>query len=255
MIIEFIGLPGAGKTTLRRQLTDILGDGEPGVRTDADSGRARSGSGRLRRYASYCVAAWRWRTAIRISAICLASSRRPWREKLFALRLLVVSLGRYHAAQSRRTPIVMMDEGFIQRCFTVLVDGPEEVSGEMVRRLASAGPHGDMVVHLKIDPEVALRRLSVRQRGLPPRFAMLSHAELLATFRMADRSFGEIAAVVSHDRRHPADVVVVESDDVATANKLLRNALDTARPPVPPAAVPIGHVGRVLAQTVRSTTP
>ena len=218
MIIEFIGVPGAGKTTLHEKLAQALR--EAGCRVTLATGNGEAALGRLgglRRARYYVAASWRWRKALFMSIRLLLKSTRPWPQKLFAFRLLVVALGRYQmAGRLEDAGIVLMDEGFLQRCFMVLVDGPTEIKPDVVSRLVTAGPHGHVAIYVKTAPEKALHRLSGRERGLPTRLQRLSKHDLLATFRSSDDLLGRIVQMVSNDTERPVRVIAMESEDLGS---------------------------------------
>lgn len=236
MLIEFIGLPGSGKTTMYEYLEQGLvrmGNSiAPPIQKQAASDIASSASmsgltagklRKLRRFQHYVIAIWRWRRAVCISVAVLLESQRSWSDKLFALRLLIVTLGWYQKVRRLRSSevIALRDEGFLQRCFLILVDGSREWDLDVASRLVLAGPHADVVVHVKVDLETALYRLERRERGLPVRLERLSKQDTLAAFTYGDNLFRHIAHSVSNDVEPPAKVVEVQSGGVGQVSDLV----------------------------------
>ena len=227
MIIEFMGIPGAGKTTLHRSLMAALRNAGSDVRSAARDGDVAPGRvGRLRRFGHYVAAGWRWRAALSIFARVLLRSNRSWAEKLFAFRLSIVALARYRIATSMGgAGLVLLDEGYLQRCFTLLIEGPAITDPALIERLVAVGPRADLVIHVRPTPETAVARLNGRAQRLAPRLAALSTDDLTATFRFADELFGRMADALNSDRS--ATVIAIESDDMEHACQTVLTALGT----------------------------
>ncbi|HEX5532270.1 MAG TPA: hypothetical protein VFX33_00850 [Actinomycetales bacterium] len=209
MIVEFAGLPGAGKTTLREQLrSEAAARNEP-VLAGHLLGASLSGRGRFAGRATARVAglvaeprvaAW--------GAAVLADRGRPWPERLFAVRLLAVTLDNHRWLRGQNPDtLVLVDEGFAQRAMLLLSGAGGGANLDRAQRYATAVPVPRVVVHVRIDPSDSVRRTAARDRGLPARFARLSGDMLLASLADAARV---LDVVVSELGRRGARIVEVD---------------------------------------------
>jgi thymidylate kinase len=174
MIVEFAGLPGSGKTTLRNAVAaELTSRGWPvearhvirpsGDRFRALVHRARSAGA----YPGVC------RSAVQ----AMAGDSRPMRERAFALRLTAVTLDNYRWLRGRET-IGLIDEGLLQRGFLLFTGTVHAAPTKAMSRYVRALPVPDLVVHLRLDSADVRTRLGDRQRFLPPRYARLAMNEL-----------------------------------------------------------------------------
>lgn len=232
MNIEFIGLPGSGKTTLHGKLLERLRKMGIPVRT-AQSARSEMPSDQLSsrlthqarsdpttpaklsratRVSAYLKAAWVYKRAVLLAARQLFLGRRPLGDKWFGFRLFVVALGRSCEARdsSFEGQVSLLDEGPIQRAFTVFVNGAGEVNHRAAIRYAQLVPLPDVLVYVKVITEVALYRLQERQRGLPVRFQLEEPESVAWVLAQAEQMLDQIASEL---QQQGVKVITVESDN------------------------------------------
>ncbi|HEX5510968.1 MAG TPA: hypothetical protein VFX41_04590 [Actinomycetales bacterium] len=209
MIVEFAGLPGAGKTTLREQLRrELVARDVPVLAAHLLGTTAAAPAGPLRRAAARGAGLLAQPRVTAWGVAVLADRGRSWRERLFALRLLAVTLDN-HRWLRRQDPqsLVLVDEGFAQRAMLLLAGTGREVDLARAQRYARAVPVPRVVVHVRLDPSESVRRTAGRDRGLPARFARLSGDVLLS--RLADAA-AVLDVVVSELGRRGARIVEID---------------------------------------------
>lgn len=210
-VVEFAGLPGAGKSTARAWVLELLG--EAGARTPTPP---KGAVGRLWWMAGKLVAVLAGARAFALGVRSVAASTRSLRHKLFACRALVTSL------QARRLGttgdgVLVLDEGVIQRAFMLFVDARKGADVDTACRYVRAAPMPDVLVYLRVQAETAAARQRARLDdhetlptvGLPSRLLTLESAQLSATMAEGQRL---LDATVETVRRHRSAVRIVEID-------------------------------------------
>lgn len=132
----------------------------------------------------------------------LARSERTHAEKWYAFRHLVVTghaVSRAQAATETQD-VVVFPEGLCQRAFMTFVDGGGFSNTRLVMRFIDGAPLSDVVVALKVDPEVALERIGRRDQKLSHRFGGRSRSEMLTTMRLGQRLLMDVASHVEATR-------------------------------------------------------
>jgi thymidylate kinase len=229
MIIEFIGLMGAGKSTLHRETVERLIGPNRTVWTPRMLGQScgRGRFARVQRLWFRMRAAWRSRTLVVLAMIHLFRSNRPFRDKLKGLRWFLTSLGnRWKARQSLGTgDVALIDEGLAQRMFNIFIHGAGDIDLDGVRKYARALPLSDVLVYLTVDPHIAAMRTAARTKKLPRRFRSLDREQLSVMFANAEQA---IDTLVDEIRLRPncAQVIVIESDDLPAARRQLTAQID-----------------------------
>lgn len=228
-VIEMVGIPGAGKTTVREELTRHLGDiATPAPHIDRE---ARPRRDILRREVSSrldsLLAMAYYSRALVIATLVMLRGGRPLGQQLQALRFLIVTFARYRRSRRNMTPgVVVLDEGIVQRCFMVFVEASGARSAALERYLTRC-PVPDAVVVVDTDPAVALNRILDRPRGLPPRMAGLSPDQ-------ASRVLGEGAALLDEASAFfggngLTGVFHINGDEPQGLDQLAQMLTDTAR--------------------------
>lgn len=222
MIVEFAGLPGAGKSTLRDGLAaDLRAEGVPVTARHVVRPTRAGRVGAAERAAGRALAlASRPRVAA-VAGRTFLTSGRPARERLFAARLLAVTLDNDRCLRDHRG-WVLVDEGFVQRGLLLMAGERRPVPDERVRAYATVVPVPDVVVHLRLDPDRVQERLRSRPRGLAPRFARLGEADLRAALADAARVLG---LVVHGVEARGSRVIGVDAADLDAAAGRLRAEL------------------------------
>lgn len=220
MIIEFAGLPGAGKSTVALQLLDALDtEGAGALAGDslaADPGvlflaRLRSVVRHPRFVASVLRYAWR--------------SPRPASERWLLLRMIVVSLHRFDEAKALgRSKPVIFHEGIVQRSFLALVEANSVGAEADVERYLRHAPRPDVVVWLRVDPLTCLERIVCRERGVPKRLSSLSSGAVVERFTQGEAMFDQVL----RDLRSTGDTVIARID--GTASNVLEQVVHALEP-------------------------
>ena len=198
LIIELFGMPGAGKSTYRIQLTEELR--AAGIEV-AEPGPMPREEGRYPRPLRSAA------TALSRVGLCLRNQRmlwwclsvlrrspRPFSQKVAAFRLVFVTLERYREYQGDASDRVhIIDEGSLQRLFLLLVerDGAQTEVDRSV--YMDAAPFADVLLHIQISPEDALARLTGRGRRLPPRLLGLGEHQARLCLAQGDALLAKAA--------------------------------------------------------------
>jgi thymidylate kinase len=246
-VIEFVGTPGAGKTTLANALVDLLRDEGRDATTMVEAARPHAATtrtgrvvvkltpGRLRRqllwrvfYADATRDAFRFRRDHPdLARMVVAGERtRPVPRKLQRHTLWwFFQLGgrtRFLSRTARQGEILVVDDGFLHRV-VALHAGPGEAPDEvLVRALVDLLPRPDLVVHVVADAETCAQR--VGDRGIWRHRAGLDDAGLRDFVKNAE---GAVQAGVDRAIERGWRVVQVDNGgaDLVAARASLRAAL------------------------------
>jgi hypothetical protein len=234
LIVEFTGLPGAGKSTAAEHLLAAARRQGIPTRTVGDLRRERDERALppLRRVMKpiALVASFLGQPRLACAlARSLVVSQRSLPEKWYAFRHVwttVLLLRQARTSETHRT-LTVLPEGICQRAFLTLVDGGGAASPLVAERLLSRAPHPDAVILLRVSPAVALGRVSDRGHGgISYRFANLSDEEL--------------------------------RDRMDEGQRLLSQAVDllgSSHPPVQTFALDGEHLDRALTELERTILP
>lgn len=197
-IIEFAGLPGSGKSTVRSGLLAA----EPTFLIPADIGRQKitivgqHAPAAVSQIVSLARSAGSERRAMAFALPRLARSRRSVGDRASAARFVLVTADVLRrSAQESPGATVVIDEGRLQRAFMVLVDRPEVAEESVFVDFAERWSRDTTIIWVDTPPEVALERLGGRGRGLPQRLAGLADSDALDVLR--DASNGMAAALAA----------------------------------------------------------
>jgi thymidylate kinase len=238
MIIEFVGVMGAGKTSLHRRATERLAAlGHPvwTHRMVADLAAARCAAAlptapfharaiaRFRRLLFKTSVAWRSRGAVALAVGHLLRSKRPAGDVLKSLRRFLTCLANYWTARLSipAEEIVLTDEGVVQKLCAVFIHGSGRVDLAAVRRYARTLPLPDVLVYVVVDAEIARARARVRSRRLAGRFAALQDAELRTVFADTASAFDALVNEIQTATPRAVRIIVVRTDDFERAKATL----------------------------------
>jgi hypothetical protein len=170
LVVELVGLPGSGKTTVGGALVAEVRSAGLLVHSDlvSPAGAPRGPVRWLVRRPG--LAGHR---LVRVAVAALWRSPRPLRDKREALGALLATLAARLDAGSGRAPadVLLLTEGLFQRAFLLLVDRAGCAPPWLVRAYARAVPPPDLVLRLSAEVDALLARLAGRTRKLPRRLA------------------------------------------------------------------------------------
>jgi thymidylate kinase len=236
VIVEFTGIPGAGKSTAAELLIESARRRGIEVRSAADVlERARGREGRavavVHRSMTVFALLRRPRLTLGLLRGLLASRRSP-AERWYALRHVATTVHALELAHrgDDATKLTVFPEGICQRAFLALVDRDGAASHETVAGLLRRAPHPDVVVHLRLPAETALRRVVDRGHGgISYRFDGLSEAQLCRRMQEGDGFLADAVGLLA-SARPPVKVISLPGDDLAIVSEELERRLFTRMP-------------------------
>lgn len=182
MLIEFIGLPGSGKTTLCGRLRTALTDAGCDVWTQTDYWK----TGRIHAYA---------RSFRDILGGIRIIRNVPWahivamggEHRGLISKSILVNIAE-HSAVARRPgrEIAVFDEGLVQRAYSIFVyRRPSMNVVTMMHRYIDSLKLPELLIHIKAPVSLALERIC--KRGVPHRMAGMSRDQMEAMLMRGDR--------------------------------------------------------------------
>lgn len=269
MIIEFIGTPGAGKTTLMRAAAESLG--ARGYHAWAANDAARPVAARTVPGRAVAALPSRWQRPL-LWQLFYATARLErvrfyFRHRELVRRVRADQRRRPLAAADRRHVVgwfnhqtgvyefmrrrtgaadaVLFDEGFIHRAVQLFASERDAPQPAAVAAYVTLLPRPDLLIYVAAPLDVCRRR--VLARGLWARFAAKSPADTDRYLAAAEQA---VVLAVAHARQLGWMVVEVDNsaDDPAPAATRLESAL-AAFVPAPPAAPEPGRPRHLLGET------
>jgi len=262
MVIEFIGAPGAGKTTLIPTVADVCRTRGICARTVVDAARPsaqRTWAGQA--VARFAPQTWRrpllWQVFYHLSAwsrfaFCARHPRLIGSVLTTQLRRPIPAETRRHAwhwfihltgyyqfllAQARDDEALILDEGFTHRVVQMYASHLETPDSDRIAAYVDLIPRPDLVIAVHAPWEVCLER--IYQRGLWERFQRYSPDEVAAFVRNAHRIVN-----LTIDYIRGAGWTLLEVDngggDPVLAQQRLRAGLETLMPALTPHPVGAG---------------
>lgn len=237
MIIEMMGTPGAGKTTLRAQLVQNMKDVGIQANTMHDFAVTYTAAtfwGRLTRIlvprSKQSTAHWRiYLIHNRIAQLGFAVQHpilvakvliHQWRRPKAALVRSRLSIRRFlqltgaHRWVTRRAPkdhVVLFDEGFVQRSVLLFASDVETPPYQYVREYLMSIPLPDLLIYPKSSLRTCIAQ--VFKRGVWGPFRGKSYDEICRFIRHASEVI-EFAAEVMRERSVP--IIEVENNDLSS---------------------------------------
>jgi hypothetical protein len=217
--VELAGIPGAGKSRLARTLaTELAAAGigvtQPQQRLGPSVPTARRLSRKLRACAA--AAAADPGTTTRIVRAVLDSGQPGPRD--VAGRVVQWLVAQHVTARARpRDGVSIVDEGLLQCLWSIGLRGDVE---PVLAAVAASRPSGapDLVVVVRVPPEVALERLTVRA-SRHSRTQLLPERERLAELRRGDQLLGRLADWWAGEAALTAPVLTVVGTDAGADDR------------------------------------
>ena len=186
LIVEFVGLSGAGKTTVANRIIAQM----------RSQGRACAGRrlivGRGVNRAVHCtrVAAFNLRSRQHLpSALRYGLAVQPFRTSRVIEALKLSSWAyRFNIARAMSLPLVILDQGVVQQAWSTLLDGQlrdERVLCAVLENVICSAPVSFAYVYFDVAVEVALRRIESRpkMRSYFDRMEPAAARRLLMTYK------------------------------------------------------------------------
>ena len=213
MILEFVGLPGAGKTTLCNDLRLSL--------ASTESNRPSKSSVAVpRKPLRKAMGAIRNPRVALLAARALLTSPRSWHEKGLAARWFLATLSLY-PPRNRSQPDLILDEGLLQRSFLIFLEQGGFGPSERVARYVEVIPLADIVIMVELTPAESLARLQSRERPPPLRFRTMTESDLRDTFSAGAELFDFVLARAQQRRGGSIQVIRIPGNDLDLAKQRL----------------------------------
>lgn len=187
VVLEFVGLPGAGKTTLARRVAERLEAEGRSCHAPRFGRPASVRRSRLER-ALQLTSTYATMGGLSVEVLRFGLAIRPLRPgRVRWLRELLDSVQSIVAAESG-SDFVLLDQGFLQAAWSATVHGTlpsPPVIERLVRRAAAFHGYRVIYIHLVVESGTALDRIAGRQGGRSrfDRIPRSDAADLLAELR------------------------------------------------------------------------
>ncbi len=203
--IEFIGIPGSGKTTLYNQANQLLFK-ELGYRPGPtclfldilkdEKYQALNGND-LINLTSFLITKNSF-----IKAVGNSAKRFQYPEQLNDSLDIVMAyfyhFCTYYQALTTSAPTewIMFDEGFYNFLAKFIIDLTGNIKGRIGNRILSTMPKVDLLIHVKSDVSTCIKRMRTREQGVPLPYQKLSSSQLQVFFSFYDNFFDKYCEVV-----------------------------------------------------------
>lgn len=201
VILECVGVPGSGKSTVVRELHTLVGEASHGDLP------ATPNISLGRRFSRKVMTTIRYPALLAIVVAAMVVDGRPVSMRLRALRWFLATLeaydgGRIHAERYARP--VLLDEGTIQRSLLLFYDESGHVKEKLLERYLRLAPMADIVVRLDVPMAIAAARNLARSfdptdSRPDTRFTRRSEP-LESVLDRADRFLAQVLAHISASR-------------------------------------------------------
>ncbi len=210
MIVELIGIPGAGKTTLAGKIVSLLSERGFVAATSTDAARRHAGrsrtvrilplaphpsNGRLLWVVFYALGMLNgiffvWEHRRLVGTVVGAQLRRPvsvaTKRHILFWFFQLGGRHRFLSSTGRSGEVLVVDDGFLHRSVHLSASHLEEPSRAWVRSYVDLVPPADVVVHVVAETELCERR--VLERGIWRHSRNLTRDELSTYIRNANKA-------------------------------------------------------------------
>lgn len=173
MLIEFAGLPGSGKTTIKKLLIEIYDRLGYSCFSEEDLIKYRTNQYRLNRFCFFLQETFQFcayylsRPLILFSLICYASQVKPFNKIRFKRIIVLLKMiykihFSYSIAEKNQSKLVIFDQGIVQAIWSLIVDGHPPNDKYLKLLLKTLKDSFSVVVFLQIDSISSLARIQNR---------------------------------------------------------------------------------------------
>lgn len=208
LVVEFLGLPGSGKTTLATETARLLRlSGVKAHETYADWNTGRAA--RLADVAGSLVPAARWKPRLLLDAWRIAGplSGGAVGDRAKTAVHWLSRCGHYERAR-RVGGIHLVDQGVLQAYWSLCFAGHAEHLEALLPALESSRAHAGVVVIVSAAPQTVVERLA-RRPGVTSRLER-SLDDPVTAMRRAEAALARVVAALREWRPH---AVVIEADN------------------------------------------
>lgn len=153
------------------------------------------------------VAAW----SVAVSAFALAFCIRPFHPRLLVRALSLVLVLRAYGPDTR-WPLVVMDQGIVQKLWSMLVETRRYSPDKLQRLVTSLAPFiADQIVWVAVPPHVAARRIAGRTDG-NSRFDRQAPEAIAARLRSLEETYTALIAMFDKAAGLPVARIDGEAD-------------------------------------------
>ena len=221
MLIEFMGLPGGGKTTLYNYARSFLENEGHQVLTNEDLWKRERIYYRAALKGNFCERLYSLlllghSILIKLPAIiCFISNNvnfivgviiiilthhKKWRSRFIILKYFFIDIlqySTYYSLKGTKDSIVLFDEGFVHHIFTYLIGRKKNVNLKIIKWYRQKVPLPNLIVYVPTSPDICLKRM--RQRGLPYRFSGESFDVINKLLIIADGIYSELYEFIKNE--------------------------------------------------------
>ncbi|MCC6457179.1 MAG: AAA family ATPase [Caldilineaceae bacterium] len=230
MIIEFVGLPGSGKTTLYDKVLDKLAPYANVLSSTAVRERCVRGQPGLpwAKLTAHLNTLTTFRMIYLSGLLHIWRGYRPLADKIAATKRFAVTLDNYAYLhrQGSSSEWVIFDEGIAQRAFMVMVDAEKAIPRHAIQQYALAMPKPDVLIYLAMPPRVAAERVRERPRGITKRLRGLSSDRLTGVMQEAQEMLDALVTCLEVASENAITVVRLDANDLDLAAIELDHWLD-----------------------------
>lgn len=263
MIVDFIGAPGAGKSTLKHTVVDFFNRRGISANLVKQAGKETVRISILGRFITHATprslhAPFLWRTFYPLSVasripfiirhqelirlIVQTQSKRPKGAEIHQRRVIsrfMQMIGFYEFLVHRCKPgeVLVFDEGFIHRVILLFASEVETPDPVMIRRYIDLIPKTDLLVYTVAPPEVCKKR--ILDRGLWGWSREKTDEQIE---RFIDNAIHTVEIAVDYVRKKDWPLVIIDNqnDGSLQAENALRKSLSVLYPEQIQSPAPMG---------------